>query len=304
MATFARSNRVVFNVIICVVPFLFFMSLYHVSYNYNDIIDKVNGKTSPEKHAPNTPPKVEPPKIGTPKLEDANVAAPKVEAPPKVGAPKVDTKRPSFREIGKKFGTDKVTAHHYQHMYEKYLEPLRDEPLKMLEIGLGCDMSYGPGASYHTWLEFFPKVDLYYIEYDAACAEKWAANTTGATIFTGDQADVPFLKKFLNETGGGFDVIIDDGGHTMEQQKTSIDILFDSVKPGGIYFVEDLETSYAAKYGGGQGVATTFVERVKASLDGMMLSKPTPYFMAHVYSVDCMKEVCAFSKKMPGETYD
>lgn len=44
MATFARSNRVVFNVIIGVVGFLFFMSLYHVSYNYDDIMDKVNGK--------------------------------------------------------------------------------------------------------------------------------------------------------------------------------------------------------------------------------------------------------------------
>ncbi|KFY08927.1 hypothetical protein V492_05780 [Pseudogymnoascus sp. VKM F-4246] len=299
MGTFARSNRVVFNVIIGVVGFLFFMSLYHVSYNYDDIMDKVNGKGSQEKP---TPPKT--PKIGTPKVEDAAVEAPKVEEPKVEETPKVDTKRPSFREIGTKYGTDKVTAHRYHHMYEKYLQPLRDEPLKMLEIGLGCDMSYGPGASYHTWLEFFPNVDLYYIEYDAECAQKWSANTTGATIFTGDQADVQFLKKFLNETGGDFDVIIDDGGHTMEQQKTSIDILFDSVKPGGLYFVEDLATSYVPKYGGGTGVKTTFVERVKESLDGMMLSKPVPYFMATVYSVDCMKEVCAFSKRMPGEIYD
>lgn len=44
MATFARSNRVVFNVIIGVVAFLFFLSVYHVSYNYDDIMDKVNGK--------------------------------------------------------------------------------------------------------------------------------------------------------------------------------------------------------------------------------------------------------------------
>lgn len=30
-------------------------------------------------------------------------------------------------------------------MYEKYLSSYRDTPLKMLEIGLGCDMNYGPG---------------------------------------------------------------------------------------------------------------------------------------------------------------
>jgi hypothetical protein len=59
-------------------------------------------------------------------------------------------------------------------VYEKYLEPIRDKPLKMLEIGLGCNMGYGPGKSYYTWLEFLPNVDLYYIEYDKECVEKWA----------------------------------------------------------------------------------------------------------------------------------
>lgn len=37
---------------------------------------------------------------------------------------------------------------------------MRDRPLKMLEIGLGCNMNYGPGHSYKTWLEFFPNVDM------------------------------------------------------------------------------------------------------------------------------------------------
>jgi hypothetical protein len=86
----------------------------------------------------------------------------------------------------------------------------------MLEIGLGCDMNYGPGKSYYTWLEYFPHVDLYYIEYDAACAEQWKHKTERATVYTGDQADVVFLERFLNETGGRFDVIIDDGGHTSQ----------------------------------------------------------------------------------------
>ncbi|KAB5514882.1 hypothetical protein GE09DRAFT_588054 [Coniochaeta sp. 2T2.1] len=129
--------------------------------------------------------------------------------------------RPSFKDIALKHGTDKVTDHHYWYMYEKYLEPLRDKKVKMLEIGLGCDMSYGPGKSYYTWLEFFPNVDLYYIEYDAACAEKWKHKTDRATIFAGDQADRTFLRKFIEESGGNFDIIIDDGGHQMNQQLIS-----------------------------------------------------------------------------------
>ena len=111
-------------------------------------------------------------------------------------------------------------------------------------------MSYGPGASYWTWLEYFPYVDLYYIEYDAACAQKWAGNTTGATIFAGDQADVPFLTSFMEEAGTNFDVIIDDGGHRMNQQITSLEVLWKAVVPGGIYFTEDLQTSYWESYGG------------------------------------------------------
>ncbi len=182
-------------------------------------------------------------------------------------------------------------------MYQKYLEPLRDRPLKMLEIGLGCDMEYGPGASYATWLEFVPHVDLYYIEYDAACAKKWAASTTGATIFSGDQADVVFLKKFIADTGGKFDIIVDDGGHTMVQQQTSFDTLFPEVNPGGLYFCEDLQTSYIQLYGGGAGKPDTMMERIKGSLDDLMLAKPRHAVMGDIYSIDCMREVCAFSKK-------
>lgn len=55
--------------------------------------------------------------------------------------------RPSFYEIAIKTGTDKVTDHSYHHMYQKYLPAIRNRKIKMLEIGLGCDMSYGPGAS-------------------------------------------------------------------------------------------------------------------------------------------------------------
>ena len=33
-----------------------------------------------------------------------------------------------------------VTAHRYQYLYSKYLSQLHTERLRMLEIGLGCDM--------------------------------------------------------------------------------------------------------------------------------------------------------------------
>jgi hypothetical protein len=209
-------------------------------------------------------------------------------------------------------------------MYQKYLSPLRDQPFKMLEIGLGCDMNYGPGASYWTWLEYFPYVDLYYIEYDKDCVEKWKTNTTGATLFAGDQADVKFLEGFLEETGGNFDVIIDDGGHTvslsisqtcggenvltfvlkMNQQITSLQSLWKAVVPGGLYFCEDLQTSYWDNYGGDpeqSGNVKTMMGMIKELMDDLNV-KPAKRMRRHQVSedmqfVDCMGEVCAFGKK-------
>ena len=57
------------------------------------------------------------------------------------------TRHSNFYQLAQSIGTDKVIAHQYQHLYEKYLEPIKHKPLRLLEVGLGCDMHYGPGKS-------------------------------------------------------------------------------------------------------------------------------------------------------------
>ena len=187
-------------------------------------------------------------------------------------------------------------------MYEPRLEPLRDQHLKMLEIGLGCNMGYGPGSSYKLWMEYFPHVDLYFIEYDGACAAKWANATPGATIFTGDQADRAFLSEFMVESGGDFDVIIDDGGHSMTQQRVSLEVLWDAVKPGGLYFIEDLGTSYEAGYGGGSaaGPAGSVMDDVREILHDLNHPPGRPDANAiskEVVKLDFVEQVVCFQKR-------
>ena len=50
---------------------------------------------------------------------------------------------------GLKPTSDKVTAHSYETMYGQFVYPLKfaAHTPRMLEIGLGCNMDYGPGAS-------------------------------------------------------------------------------------------------------------------------------------------------------------
>ncbi|KAF1988460.1 hypothetical protein K402DRAFT_328586, partial [Aulographum hederae CBS 113979] len=218
--------------------------------------------------------------------------------------------RITFYDVASRHGTDKVTQHHYHHMYEKYLGPIRTQPLKVLEIGLGCDMGYGPGKSFTTWLEYLPNVDLYYLEYDAACAKKWEEKTRGlATVYTGDQADKGVLEQLVKGSGGEFDVVIDDGGHSMTQQINSFEVLWGAVKAGGVYFCEDMQTSFWGNYGGGEGGEGTFVGLTKELIGDLMRTGGSgdPIDSKHgeiwktLRGVDCMVEVCAFVKKGEGE---
>ena len=59
--------------------------------------------------------------------------------------------------------SDKFSEGGYQLMYGIFLAPLRMRtyPVKLLEIGLGCDVSYGPGASALFWRQLLPYAKIW-----------------------------------------------------------------------------------------------------------------------------------------------
>eukprot|EP00878_Enallax_costatus_P005274 GHUV01005541.1.p1 GENE.GHUV01005541.1~~GHUV01005541.1.p1 ORF type:complete len:329 (+),score=43.88 GHUV01005541.1:427-1413(+) len=150
--------------------------------------------------------------------------------------------------------TDKVTAHAYDAMYSQYFELMgnkRMEPLKILEIGLGCDMNYGPGASAQVWRKYLPNADIWFAEIDGNCvnAHQAALDKLRVRAVVGEQSQPATLRQWINQTGGQFDVIIDDGGHTNPQIYNSFLVLFhEALKPGGAYFIEDLQVSRHINY--------------------------------------------------------
>jgi hypothetical protein len=78
------------------------------------------------------------------------------------------------------------------------------------------------------------------------------------TIFKYDQSNKQHLNELINKIGyKELDFILDDGSHIPEHQIMSFNILFDLVKDGGIYIIEDIETSYW-KNGGLYGYNTNY----------------------------------------------
>jgi len=149
---------------------------------------------------------------------------------------------------------------HYFPIYSRHFAPYVGKPISLLEIGVYR------GGSMRMWSSYFgPQTRLVGLDIDPLA--KTAAGDRYEVVI-GDQTDTDLLRQVV-EQYGPFDIIIDDGGHTMEQQIASAEALFPGVKEGGIYLVEDCHTSYWADYGGGRNRAGTFMEWTKDRLDDM-----------------------------------
>jgi hypothetical protein len=160
--------------------------------------------------------------------------------------------------IGNRHGTDKFVDHKFHGHYARHLGHLRSQVFVLLEIGIYR------GASLRTWSEYFPKARVVGLDVDPKVKEFPCGR---AEVHIGDQADPAFLDGFAKRIGG-FDVVIDDGSHVMEHQRTSLTALFPHVRPGGYYVMEDIQTSYWQNWKGGHiGMAGTGIAMVKDVVD-------------------------------------
>ncbi|MCG8442557.1 MAG: class I SAM-dependent methyltransferase [Caulobacterales bacterium] len=130
----------------------------------------------------------------------------------------------------------------YFHLYDKLFLEYSGQDINLLEIGVY------QGASARAWKEFFgAQATIVGIDIDPDCA-RFDAPENDVHVRIGSQDDPNFLKGVCNEFGP-FDIIIDDGSHMTHHVIASFNALFaDCLKEGGIYFIEDLETSYWLKY--------------------------------------------------------
>ena len=114
------------------------------------------------------------------------------------------------------------------------------------------------------WKKYFgPQAAIFGVDINPNCKQLEEA---GIRIFIGDQQDRKFLRAVAQELPS-IDILIDDGGHTMEQQIATYEELFPLVASSGVYLIEDLHTSYWKKWGGRYRKKRTFIEYSKNFID-------------------------------------
>lgn len=154
--------------------------------------------------------------------------------------------RKDLNRLAKIYGTDKYGRHCYTPHYMMHFSKLRKKNLKILEIGVGGDENpfYG-GASLRMWKRYFANSFIYGLD----IVDKSYHEENRIKIFKGDQSDEKYLLEMISEIGRP-DIIIDDGSHINSHIITSFNVLFPLLNDGGIYVIEDLQTSYWNDYGG------------------------------------------------------
>ncbi len=145
-----------------------------------------------------------------------------------------------MRKLNYHFGSPENKPAHFLPIYERYLAEVTDKEPKILELGVHR------GDSLVMLADYFPDglimgVDINEIDRDFA--------TPRIKVYQGLQDDPDLFRQITAENSvSSFALIIDDCSHIGSLAAASFEILFPSLKPGGLYIIEDWGAGYWPKW--------------------------------------------------------
>lgn len=149
-------------------------------------------------------------------------------------------------ELANHYNTDKGTAyphrsrHGYAPIYDTLLTKWREDPIRMLEIGIKMEGTEG-GHSVYMWKDYFEKAFIYTFDIEDMSNHPVIVDNERINFFKGNQGDRIDLQNMYNTFGNiDFDFILEDGSHRHDHQMISLGHLFKYVKSGGYYILEDM----------------------------------------------------------------
>ena len=144
--------------------------------------------------------------------------------------------------------------------YERIFQSLRDDPVRLLEIGVQN------GGSLKLWSQYFSKGQVFVgCDIDPGCSLLAYDDARIRVIVT--DAAAPVALTQVMEQSGQFDIIIDDGSHRSGDIIRSFLQFFPTLSEQGIYVIEDLHCSYWPAFEGGLRYAASSLAFFRALTD-------------------------------------
>jgi cephalosporin hydroxylase len=176
----------------------------------------------------------------------------------------------------------------YFQVYTDLLEEYRHRPVTFIEVGVK------DGGSLFMWRDYFgSKARIIGIDLNPLAM---TLREQGFEIFVGNQADPAFWDSFFRAIGP-VDIVLDDGGHTFEQQIVTAHGCIPRIRDGGLMIVEDTHTSYLKEFG--YPTKYSFIEWTKTLIDKINSRFPEvkvsglPYKRS-VYSISIFESIVCF----------
>ncbi|MBX2869735.1 MAG: hypothetical protein KTR18_13740 [Acidiferrobacterales bacterium] len=130
--------------------------------------------------------------------------------------------------------------------FQLFMEDKRGQSLSILEV---CDKA---SAETQLWKRYLPQANVHTVCKNNETLADQSKATDAITFHTVDTSHRPSMEIFalqMKQQGIQFDFIVECGSGLMRDQQLAVGTLFELLKPGGVFFVEQLE--YAVKPGQG-----------------------------------------------------
>ena len=129
--------------------------------------------------------------------------------------------------------TDKNTMHSYIDTYQELFEPKKDTATNVLEIGIYR------GGSIKLLQEYFTNATVWALDHDPDHIPEFIYNLPRVNVVFGDAYTENLVNNRLIERV--YDIIIEDGAHTLDGVKFVAEHYAKLLAPGGVLVIEDVQ---------------------------------------------------------------
>lgn len=144
----------------------------------------------------------------------------------------------ALNQLGVDFDTDKQhKGHDYLRKYELFLQYWKDKEFTLLELGVFHGGSLATWGGFKASKGYFTKARVVGVDINTDC-KQYVSDQEVLIKDLGDNAQLKELKKLEPS------IIIDDASHFCSHQIMALFTLWEALPSGGIYIMEDVDTSF------------------------------------------------------------